>query len=473
DALDITPTNDNNTYVAPPSSDTIIKYVNTLGYLSTLRKVSTMSVNALYQPWRAILSMINMCLTGETAGYDRPRHPVLQILWGRILLLLHAERRIPLIHHLKSKHNIHLRTGSPLHYSHYESILNTLRSMLLSINNIWMLNMARKRKEEQQSLLKLPRRRTPMLIEASGHAESLSLDAKLPLTDSEIESDNVASKIDTRDQDEGQDGPNPGYHDEGQAGPNLGVQDEAHAISNPNLVIPKEPVSSTGTLSSLQNLEKELSFTDQFFVEKQQKEEPRKTNDEAEERLYDKFYRLETSMEDVEGVCGAAAYMEQKGKMWPFLGPRNVSSPGGKVGQTWVLAVQIRDSQHPSPVVDMKEILQQRIFKDKSYEDPEDHKKLYDALEKSLEHDYSDQLLSDLEEAHQKKKRDVTYQELLLDLHHHIHHLHLLQQVHLVLQVHLSDDEDSKNDHLPKAYSRKDWWKPLLEKERPTTLKPD
>ncbi|GKF36525.1 hypothetical protein Tco_0113283 [Tanacetum coccineum] len=43
DALDITPTNDNNPFVAPPSSDTIIKYVNTLGYPSTLRNVSAVS----------------------------------------------------------------------------------------------------------------------------------------------------------------------------------------------------------------------------------------------------------------------------------------------------------------------------------------------------------------------------------------------------------------------------------------------
>ncbi|GJS42778.1 retrovirus-related pol polyprotein from transposon TNT 1-94 [Tanacetum coccineum] len=32
DALDITPTNDNNPFVAPPSSDIVIEYVNTLGY---------------------------------------------------------------------------------------------------------------------------------------------------------------------------------------------------------------------------------------------------------------------------------------------------------------------------------------------------------------------------------------------------------------------------------------------------------
>ncbi|GJR84239.1 retrovirus-related pol polyprotein from transposon TNT 1-94 [Tanacetum coccineum] len=82
DALDITPADDNNTFEAPPSSDIVIEYVNTLGYPSTLRNVSAMSVNALYQPWRAILSMINKCLIGKTAGFDRPRHHVLQILWG-------------------------------------------------------------------------------------------------------------------------------------------------------------------------------------------------------------------------------------------------------------------------------------------------------------------------------------------------------------------------------------------------------
>nr|GEW85335.1 retrovirus-related Pol polyprotein from transposon TNT 1-94 [Tanacetum cinerariifolium] len=35
-------------------------------------------------PWRAILSMINQCLTGKTLGFDRPRYPVLQMLWGII-----------------------------------------------------------------------------------------------------------------------------------------------------------------------------------------------------------------------------------------------------------------------------------------------------------------------------------------------------------------------------------------------------
>ncbi|GJX50463.1 retrovirus-related pol polyprotein from transposon TNT 1-94 [Tanacetum coccineum] len=124
---------------------------------------------------------------------------------------------------------------------------------------------------------------TPMPTESSGHAESPSLDVELALTDSEMESGEEAPEIHVGDQ------------DEGQAGPNLGEQDKARLdqtllnktkenlkLSTEDQVIIKEPASSTRTLSSLQNLDKELSFTNQFFVEKPQEEEPEKTNAESE-----------------------------------------------------------------------------------------------------------------------------------------------------------------------------------------------
>nr|GEY21929.1 hypothetical protein [Tanacetum cinerariifolium] len=75
--------------------------------------------------------------------------------------------------------------------------------------------------------------RTHMPTKASRPAESPSLDAKLVLTDSETESDDEVPKINTRDQDEGQAGPNPGIQDEGHAGPNPGVQDKGQARLNP------------------------------------------------------------------------------------------------------------------------------------------------------------------------------------------------------------------------------------------------
>nr|GEZ77423.1 hypothetical protein [Tanacetum cinerariifolium] len=167
DELQITPTNDIDPFVAPPSSDTIIEYVNTLGYPCTLKNVSAMSVNSLYQPWRAILSMINMCLTGKAVGFDRPRHPVLQILWGVIhrsnidyteriweefvqsiqtfltdkknlmtaargkkkstpLLIPSIRFTKLIIYYFKTTHNFHPRTNSPLHYSHEHFALGIL-----------------------------------------------------------------------------------------------------------------------------------------------------------------------------------------------------------------------------------------------------------------------------------------------------------------------------------------------------------
>ncbi|GKB80875.1 hypothetical protein Tco_0947770 [Tanacetum coccineum] len=125
----------------------------------------------------------------------------------------------------------------------------------------------------------------------SGHDESSSLYVELGLTDSETDSDEEVPGIVARVQDEGQAGPNPGEHDKGQAGPN---PDDAEASQPPsshveNLKLPtegevrlEEPASSAGTLSSLQNLDKELSFADQFLVDKSQEDEPEKTNTELE-----------------------------------------------------------------------------------------------------------------------------------------------------------------------------------------------
>ncbi|GKC92563.1 hypothetical protein Tco_1158005 [Tanacetum coccineum] len=59
-----------------------------------------------------------------------------------------------------------------------------------------------------------------MHTEPTGHADSPSLDAELPLSDSETELDEEVPVINVGDQDEGQAGPNPGEQDEGQAAPN-------------------------------------------------------------------------------------------------------------------------------------------------------------------------------------------------------------------------------------------------------------
>nr|GEU64291.1 hypothetical protein [Tanacetum cinerariifolium] len=62
----ITPIDQAHQFVSPSSSDAIIDFVNELGYTEVIHFVSRMAMNKLYQPWRAILSMINQCLTCKT-----------------------------------------------------------------------------------------------------------------------------------------------------------------------------------------------------------------------------------------------------------------------------------------------------------------------------------------------------------------------------------------------------------------------
>nr|GFC51208.1 hypothetical protein [Tanacetum cinerariifolium] len=50
-------------------------------------------------------------------------------------------------------------------------------------------------------------------------------------------------------------------------------------------------------------------------------------------------------------------------------------------------------------------ILHQRIWETNSYKAHEDHMMLYEALEKSMNHNHTDELLTDLAEARRKKKK--------------------------------------------------------------------
>ncbi|GJX78163.1 retrovirus-related pol polyprotein from transposon TNT 1-94 [Tanacetum coccineum] len=81
-ALAITPVIPAHPFELPPSGNTVIDFVNELGYPEPVEIVSKIRVNYVYQPWRKILSLINQCLTGKTSGSDKPRHPVLQMQWG-------------------------------------------------------------------------------------------------------------------------------------------------------------------------------------------------------------------------------------------------------------------------------------------------------------------------------------------------------------------------------------------------------
>ncbi|GJV51433.1 monodehydroascorbate reductase [Tanacetum coccineum] len=168
DALQITPVDTNNAFSSPPTPDALIKFVNDLGYPRVVRTLSDVVTNDMFQPWRALTTVINLCLTGKTSGFERPRAPVLQILWGIVnrahidyaermweeftqsihtfiedkknlaqhtqgkkkatLIVIPSVRFTKLIvYYLQSKHKFHPRPGSPLHLPNEEPVLGYLK----------------------------------------------------------------------------------------------------------------------------------------------------------------------------------------------------------------------------------------------------------------------------------------------------------------------------------------------------------
>ncbi|GKB32019.1 hypothetical protein Tco_0871420 [Tanacetum coccineum] len=164
----ITPVDNNNAFSSPPTLDVLIKFVNDLGYPKVVRTLSDVVTNDMFQPWRALTTIINLCLTGKTSRFERPRAPVLQILWGIInrahidyaeriweeftqsihtfiedkknlahhtqgkkkatLIMIPSVRFTKLIiHHLQSKHKFHPRPDSPLHLPNEEFVLGYLK----------------------------------------------------------------------------------------------------------------------------------------------------------------------------------------------------------------------------------------------------------------------------------------------------------------------------------------------------------
>ncbi|GJV18058.1 hypothetical protein Tco_1363381 [Tanacetum coccineum] len=179
--------------------------------------------------------------------------------------------------------------------------------------------------------------------------------------------------------------PDAGVQDEGQVTKHLqmdeGIHYKAYHKCSENLQNSKtkgevrleEPASSAGTLSSQQNLDKELSFTNQFLSEKSQEDEPEKTNIEA------RVQSMVTVSKAVDEIVTDAI--------------------------DWAIQAPLRDRFRDLPEADMKEILHHRMWESNSYQAHKDHKMLYEALEKSMARDHTDQLLIDLAEARKKKKK--------------------------------------------------------------------
>ncbi|GJW50086.1 hypothetical protein Tco_0091437 [Tanacetum coccineum] len=140
-ALAITPVIPAHPFELPPSGNIVIDFVNELGYPEPVEIVSNIRVNYVYQPWRAILSLINQCLTGKTSG---------KLLWEEFtqgiqtfsshkaslknpkkkvtpLLIPYGRFSKVIIYYLASNNNIHRRPDSAVHHTGDDYILGNLK----------------------------------------------------------------------------------------------------------------------------------------------------------------------------------------------------------------------------------------------------------------------------------------------------------------------------------------------------------
>nr|GEY84648.1 E-beta-farnesene synthase [Tanacetum cinerariifolium] len=298
-------------------------------------------------------------------------------------------------------------------------------------------------------------RRTATPTGSFGHDESSSLYAELGLTNSEEESEEDVPGADAGGQGEGQAGPDPGAQDEGQAGSNPDEQAEGQAGPDPGFtatayqkvqenkltveehVILEEPASSSGTLSSLQHLTKDLNFGDLFFSDKPSEADNDKATaeTEAESMVSITIQQDTSSIPPMTTSIIDLTSRPESPKVHQLLKATatettittttttTILPPPSQQQQSTTDAMMMkrigelehimenliqenkRLEQRDLPKADIKEILHQRMWETDSYKTHEDHMQLYKALEKSMNSDHSEELAKDLAEARKKKKK--------------------------------------------------------------------
>nr|GEU58472.1 copia protein [Tanacetum cinerariifolium] len=82
DMLHIYPRVYGQTFDEPPFEEEILALIRFLGHNATIRTLTDVNINKLYQPWRSFAAIINKCLNGKSSGYDSLRLSQAQILWG-------------------------------------------------------------------------------------------------------------------------------------------------------------------------------------------------------------------------------------------------------------------------------------------------------------------------------------------------------------------------------------------------------
>ncbi|GJZ50946.1 hypothetical protein Tco_0605461 [Tanacetum coccineum] len=367
-------------------------------------------------------------------------------------------------------------------------------------------------------------RRTPATTKPSSLFESSSLYAELGLTDSEMDSDEeVSPDMNAQGQEECQGGTNPGDAGVSQtpssnmvyARPNLDhmdlgiteassqpnteqMDDEFTSTAYPkvqeNLKLPtegdvrlEEPASSAGTLSSMKNLDKEFSFTDQFldtsYVPLMTTPVIDITDPQSDSTM------VPASMPTITATVTETTTITTVPPPPPQPQQDVLTSILTQMIVQHAMRAPLCARFKDLPTSDMKEILLQRMLEENYDKGHEDHKMAFEALQKSIIRDESKQFDADKAKERTKKKNppppppssttnqgDQSYSSAAPGLKPAAssvpEDVRMHEESDFKAQDMGFDDEDSGSRHISKVSLNQEWFKPLSEEERLATPEP-
>nr|GEV17913.1 Gag-Pol polyprotein [Tanacetum cinerariifolium] len=204
------------------------------------------------------------------------------------------------------------------------------------------------------------------------------------------------------------------------------VQENLKLIVEEQLLL-VEPASSSGILYSLQYLTKDLSFGDVFFSDKPSEADNDKATAETEAESMVSI-TIQQDMSIIPPMTSPIINLTSRPKtpknkrlekrsdshgvrlytLEQLDIPHQVSKAINEVVTDtvdWAMQAPLRNRFRDLPEADIKEILHQRMWENDSYKSHEDYMQLYEALEKSMNRDHSQELVKDLTEARKKKKK--------------------------------------------------------------------
>ncbi|GJU70555.1 hypothetical protein Tco_1256814 [Tanacetum coccineum] len=277
----------------------------------------------------------------------------------------------------------------------------------------------------------------------------------------------------------------------------------------------ENPPSSSGTHSSMKNLDDAFTYGDQFLYDKPMEEEPYKAN-------------VETEVESMVTVLIHQASSTAHPLSTPVIDltqPKPVSPPIQELIFTAITATTTTTLPPPPPLqqqsttdstlgaristleqicanfkkknklseFEMKEILRDRMFESGSYRSQPEHTALYEALEASMDHENREEFMYATAKSRKRhrddqdpplpppKDSDQTWKssntrEAPSSSSQHKTAPQSEQPVNdvpILDDMHISDSEDTGTAHLSKIKTRPDWLKPVPEEERPETPEPD